>query len=530
MNTIELDSSRAQNAELLNDQTPSLLQREWQVLSGGLKDGLAGAGASTLESAGDFSKNFVKAPLETTGKYLKDHYHEAIAGAAITFLNPKKLANALLFAYSMRGLGVATYDGIVEAANPNTNIENAREKYSKAISHEGTAFVSSLPMALAGGAVGRSAANGVFGKDLGALDLATGKVSLTQVKDNLYAIKDTIAPPAVKLVITDMDNTLAPFGHYFAQGVKKGISDLSVKTKIPEQTLYESLGGTMDNYRSHDYPWTLEIVLGDKLNVGKPGGMSVTEFRTKIVEPFWKTIDDSLIASHKPYAGVLETLQELKARKIPVAVLSDAPAFVGLRRLTNLGLDKEALVERMYALNNWTQPKDMTVPMLAAGHERIQSMLSIPHQLKEVRLVPGAWEKPHTEGFKALMDEYKVRPSQVLMIGDSRVKDVGVAHNVGARAIWAEYGTPAAIDEAILTRLRPLPELGAAPKAPVKKTYAPYVEAAKAYESVLSHLEPKADYSSIAASMLKSIPRKPELAPLASYGVFHSSASQAERK
>ena len=43
-----------------------------------------------------------------------------------------------------------------------------------------------------------------------------------------------------------------------------------------------------------------------------------------------------------------------------------------------------------------------------------------PNQLKEVRLLPGAWEKPHAEGFKALMDEYP----QITLFGECWVHGV----------------------------------------------------------------------------------------------------------
>lgn len=514
---------RSREAELL-DQTnhSTLLSREASVLAGGFADGLSKAGSTTASDISEAAQKFKEAPLKTTGEYLKNHWQDAAVGAAITFLNPKKWANAALLAYSMRGVGYATYEGAVAAADPKANLTEAREKFSNAISHEGTAFVSTLPMALAGGMVGRGAANSVFGKDLGALDLATGKVSVGQVKDNLLSIKDTISPPPVKLLITDMDNTLAPFSNYFAQGVKKGMAELSQKTNIPEAELYPAVGKVMDLNRAHDYPWSLEVVLGERLNVGKPGGMTAAEFRKDIAEPFWNTIDKSLVENHKAFPGVLETLQELKARNIPVAVLSDAPAFIGLRRLTNLGLDRNGLVERMYALDNWKQPAGMSSEMLAAGNERVNSMLNIANGLKEVRVIPQAWEKPHTDGYQALMKEYKVRPAETLMIGDSRVKDVGVAHNAGSRGIWAEYGNPNAVDEAILLRLRPLPENRPAPgTAPgSKKNYAPYLEAATSFKAVLNHLEPKPSFSNMASKTFEAMKVRPELGNAAiTYGL-----------
>lgn len=503
-------------SEMVKDNLPSgsALEREWQALAGGFAEGLAKAGSTTASDLSKAGSDFAARPIATSIDFLKNHWQDAAAGAAITFLRPTRWANAALLAYSMKGVGVASYNTFVSALDPKANINEIKSNYANEISHQGTAFLSAMPMALVGGSIGRAGANAVFGKNLGALDLASGKVSLAEVKSNLWNIYDSVKPPKVKLVVTDMDNTLASHGHYFSEGIKKAIGDLAQKTKIPEAELYKSIGQQMENYRSHDYPWSLEIALKDRLKVGQPGGMPVSAFHENIVKPFWQTLDDALVQHHKPYPGVLETFAELKARNIPVVALSDAPAYIGLRRLQNLGLDK-GHVERFYGLHNWKEPPGLSAEMLKLGRERVEGMLSAPNGLKELRALPAHFEKPHTGGFEALMHEYKLRPKEVLMIGDSRVKDVGVAHKAGSRAVWASYGQASAAEEAVLTRLRPLPEnsggVGLAQVAAKPKQYAPYLEAAPGYSSLLSHLAPKANYAGLAANAARSLLVKPEL-------------------
>lgn len=512
MVTQELQLTKSEMVRNENFQDSAVLSREWQTLALGFADGLGKTASTTAADIKQGALDFCRNPVSASGDFLKNHWIDAAAGAAITFLRPTKLANAALVALSLRGAGQSTYETFVAALDPHADLNKLRSGYADEISHQGTAFLYSMPMALLGGNIGRAGANALFGKNLGALDLVSGKVPLSDVKNNLWAIHDTIKPPPVKLVVTDMDNTLAAHGRYFSEGIKKAISDLSVKTKIPEGELYKSIGNQMENFRSHDYPWSVEIALKDRLNVGKEGGMSTAQFHEQIVKPFWETIDKALTEHHRTYPGVVETLTELKRRDIPVAVLSDAPAYIGLKRLSNLGL-QQGLVDRFYGLHNWAEPVGLTQEMLSIGKQRVNSMLMTEHGLSEFKALPAAWEKPETSGFEALLRAYKVRPAETLMIGDSRVKDVGVAHKAGARAIWAKYGQPVEADEAVLTRLRPLPENNggvAAKGQAAPKKYAPYLEAADSYESVLSHLNPKANYSELAAQSARSLWVRPE--------------------
>lgn len=500
-------------------QPKSFWEREAEVVGGGLADGLSRAGQQTWSDIKTGADNLGEDFWGTTGDYLKNHWHEAGIGAAITFLNPRKWVTSLLVAYSMRGLATNTAQAAWYAKDSDANLAELRARYGEAISHEGTAFLSSLPMTMVGGMAGRAGANAVFGKNLGALDLLSGKVTMNQVEKNLWALHDRVRPPETKLLISDMDNTVGNFSRYFAAGVEKAIPELAanpklieanralpaaeripeVNGKLSEDWLYKAIGEVMDKQRSHDYPWSVEVALGEKLRVGQPGHMSHAEFDAVAAQPFWRNIDKSLLDNLSLYPEVLETLSALKARGIPTVVLSDAPAYIAMRRLTHMGLDR-GYVERLYALNNWQTPAGLSAEAVAPGMARVNEMLNTVNGLKEFQVIPKSYEKPHTQGFEALMEQYGVRPSQTLMVGDSRIKDVGVAFNAGARGLWARYGQADPHSEAILTRLRPLPE-NPGPTAP--KVYPPSAGAIDSYGQVLNYLKPKADWGEIARATVR---------------------------
>jgi phosphoglycolate phosphatase len=55
--------------------------------------------------------------------------------------------------------------------------------------------------------------------------------------------------------------------------------------------------------------------------------------------------------------------------------------------------------------------------------------------------LPREWEKPNPAGLQKIIATYGLRPSEVLVVGDSLKKDVAIAREVGCHDCWAEYGT-----------------------------------------------------------------------------------------
>lgn len=475
-----------------------LFKREAEVLGEGLAHGLSEVAQTTWSDLRKAGSRFVEDPLDTTAHYVKKHWQDAIAGAVIGFVNPRGAANLLLVGWSMRGLGSATDQAMRQAAKPDADLEQVKRQFAEAVSHEGTAFLGAMPMAFAGSIVGRAGANHIFGRNMAAYDLLRGRVKPAEVRANLLEISDQVRPPKVKRVITDLDGTTYPFSDYFAPAIRDAVPELAKKTGMTQPEVYRALGEIMDMRRTHDWPWVLEESQLARRWVGTP-----EEFRSQVVEPYHQHLDAYRLKYLRAFPEVLETMAELKQRGVQIYALSDAPAFIAKARAEGTGVAK--YLDGLYALETPEAAlADVRFPQaLEHGRQRVYNLLHSPSDLK-VTQVPKAFEKPDTGGILMVLDNPpRLRPREMLYIGDSRVKDGGVAHNVGIPYLRARYGSVIAAEyEEVLATLRP--DFGAAgPKA--AKVYPPIMAEVASYADILKFIEPKPDYAKLSVNLGKSL-------------------------
>ena len=105
---------------------------------------------------------------------------------------------------------------------------------------------------------------------------------------------------------------------------------------------------------------------------------------------------------HKPYPYVSDVLKELKKRKYKLGVISDAPHLKLWLRMTEARL---------------TDYFDVVVSAEEAGKT-----------------------KPESAPFLMALDKLKVRPEQVLYVGDNPKRDIQGAKVLGMKTALAEYG------------------------------------------------------------------------------------------
>ncbi|MFH1828726.1 MAG: HAD-IIIA family hydrolase [Nanoarchaeota archaeon] len=105
----------------------------------------------------------------------------------------------------------------------------------------------------------------------------------------------------------------------------------------------------------------------------------------------------------KPYPKVKSTLKELKKKGIRLAIVTDAPRLKAFQRLDAMGI-----------VNYF----DIVVGLEDTGKT-----------------------KPSTLPFKKVLKELKLKPSQVLHVGDSISRDIKGAKAVGMKTCFARYGS-----------------------------------------------------------------------------------------
>ena len=291
-----------------------------------------------------------------------------------------------------------------------------------------------------------------------------------------------------KLVITDVDGTLASFWDYFVPAVRDFLRDMSARSETPIAELAEDIGRVIERRGTHEYPWLLEETAFAWAHFADRPEEFVEEF----VKPFWKALDENRAKYLRPYPQVMETLQELKSQGIKVVALSDAPDYMA--RIRNKQIF-DGLLDAVYALET-VEPDDQEVwqPItLEHGRERLAALKDATASLKtRLHVLPKHYEKPNPAGLDLVLKDFGVFPYEAIFVGDSLSKDGLAAASRGIRFVWAHYGNtlPAEYEELVHHSLKP--EGGSVEITEsniVANPATPFVEAIAArYDELLNHI------------------------------------------
>src|SRR5271168_1729568 len=105
------------------------------------------------------------------------------------------------------------------------------------------------------------------------------------------------ASPKTKLVITDVDGTLASFWDYFVPALRDFLKDVSVTLKTPLPQLAEDIGRVIERRGTHEYPWLLEETgFAWAHYADRP-----EEFIEELVKPFWEALDANRSKYLRPF-------------------------------------------------------------------------------------------------------------------------------------------------------------------------------------------------------------------------------------
>ncbi len=298
-----------------------------------------------------------------------------------------------------------------------------------------------------------------------------------------YKLKSQITH-TTKLVITDVDGTLASFWDYFVPALRDFLRDTSMRLDIPLAELAEDIGRVIERRGTHEYPWLLEETAFAWSHYSNRQG----EFIENFVKNFWEALDENRAKYLRPYPMVLETLEQLKRQGIKVVALSDAPDYMA--RIRNKQIF-DGLLDAVYALET-VEPDATEVwqPItLEHGRMRLEKLQRETESLATKLIVlPKHYEKPAPSGLDMVLKDFGVFPCETIFIGDSLRKDGLVAASRGIRFIWAHYGNtlPAEYEDLVHHTLKPAFS-DDAPKAEGEQI--PYVEAIAArYDELLNHV------------------------------------------
>lgn len=229
-------------------------------------------------------------------------------------------------------------------------------------------------------------------------------------------------PTPVKLLITDLDNTLYDWVTYFSAAFYSMLEELSNKLNIDAEVLIKDFKQVHSYYEDTEQPFAVtEVSSIIKRFPGKTPREIITEVDSALYA-FNKKRKETL----KLYDGVAETLAELRKRGIILIAHTESTVHNALFRLKKLEIKE--YIKNLYALEGKYKP-----------HPIKEKDINPPDD-GFVIIVPKIDRKPNPRLLKDICKNEGVLLSEVAYIGDSLTRDISMAKEAGVFSIWAKYG------------------------------------------------------------------------------------------
>jgi phosphoglycolate phosphatase len=234
--------------------------------------------------------------------------------------------------------------------------------------------------------------------------------------------------PRLRAVVTDLDNTLYPWVDYIVPSLEAMVASLVATTGLPRVRIVQALKAVYSKYESNEYPFAIQ-----ESGIFQPYEADFDSFNALVLRPAREAFRAARDRYLRPYPGVRETLDRLRARGLKVVGLTDAPRNAAELRLKHLRLDGH--FDALYTLPGYPLPENVDPEIRRkeeAGHYRSRTpVIELPH----------AAEKPSPDGLARILSDFGLAGGEVLYVGDNVKKDMPVADACGAVGVWAEYGT-----------------------------------------------------------------------------------------
>ena len=240
----------------------------------------------------------------------------------------------------------------------------------------------------------------------------------------------------IRAVITDLDNTLYSWVDYIVPSTEAMVASLCASTGLPRIRVVQSLKRVYEKHGSNEYPFVIQ-----EADCFAELAQDFGSFNQLVIEPARVAFQQARRKYLQLYPTVQATLEKLKARGLKLAALTDAPRNAAELRIKLLGLD-QGLLEKVYTLPAFVLPERVDPKIIAreqSGHYRAAV---------EFVELPASHEKPDPRGLSQVIEDFGLRPAEVLYIGDSRKKDIAVARAVGCLDALAEYGNYRSVEYA----------------------------------------------------------------------------------
>lgn len=217
----------------------------------------------------------------------------------------------------------------------------------------------------------------------------------------------------IKLVITDLDDTLYSWIGFFIPAFYDMVQEISVLINVPKEKLLEEYKVIHQEVGSVEYPFaTLNLPSVKK----KYYGSTDEQVKMELNSAFYK-FNSARKKLLKLYPEVERTLKFFNENNIIVVAYTESAEENGFYRLKKLGIDN--YFKEVYVSDSLYKCPD--------------TILSSP----KTHIVHG--KKPNAEVLKKICYREKVSACETVYIGDSLSKDMLMAKQAGITSIWCDF-------------------------------------------------------------------------------------------
>jgi FMN phosphatase YigB (HAD superfamily) len=227
----------------------------------------------------------------------------------------------------------------------------------------------------------------------------------------------------VAAVIVDLDNTLYDWVTFFSEASTAMAAAAARELGTTTDAVLAELKAVHQRYGDSEYPFALLETAAVSARWG-----SDRQTAKRALQRAFGAFNEARERILKLYPGTLVALTRIRSMGCPVVAHTEASVVNAAFRLRKLGVLPH--LSRLYALEHF-------------GLEHPEPERSDPVQrgTDTVRIVPRTRRKPDPDVLRWICEQETLVPHEVVYVGDSIARDIGMAKAAGCWAAWAKYGT-----------------------------------------------------------------------------------------
>ena len=236
------------------------------------------------------------------------------------------------------------------------------------------------------------------------------------------------ARPSVRVLVTDMDNTLFDWLGMWQAAFGAMLEHLMADSGVPRATLEAEFFAIHQRHGTTEYAFAIQEL--PSLRARHAPDAEDLPGRYAAAIDAYRVMRRRTLAL---YPGVRETLRAVRAAGALVIAYTESRAYYADYRVRTLELD--GALDYLYSLPDHALPEGVTASQIRRyppEHYRLRS--TVARHTRE-----GTW-KPDASVLRDILSDVGAEPAAAVYVGDSLIKDVTMAQAAGVLDVFARYG------------------------------------------------------------------------------------------